>query len=1044
MCLGFDVAVVNKFNDSLRVRFCRLISFCSLIFIVCFRYENILRKEGQLTSKLSYTASQFYLEAAAKYSRTHNSSQMMEMLSHLDTEDQLLFLKTHKHFSEAADLLKRDGRNEDAAKLMKQHGFVLEAAKLTNQKDFRASCLLAAARLSMAGFYKLEDVKAVLREAIELYEETNQKAGGAEATYLMGRIEKDFPVLKKAFHMFLDVNHNAGAVEALFHATHCKEESETILSIASDGLEALLNLVKAFQKARSNAEREMVKSCFEYYGIELDKKNCQVSQNEAGCILELLSDNSSLREKKAGDQFIVGLEEVKWALNKHLWNRLLAITRHLHQINFPSICLKFLAGLKCEEEACGDFHGVLSRHEIRSIFHGKMHLAAINGLLLEAKRVFPKDLLHDSHAIDDLLTADKYALCKSLIGALFPKHFHLRMVSNNPVACRRILCCNPRTFRLCRTALREYVRFEFKNETAQNRRESTDLWLRTMQVLAWTASYPEEFEKLLFKEEDEYNRELKLLEVRVGRRPKGVEGRYGMLIPDKYADNVDSTHLCFFRLLQDSLDQLYVRRNPEECKRLFYRFMNVLVKKCIDPLIPSIGNTVALLEFQFILCCTVLMRLCKGMTLCLPKSYIALIHYWVFLFRRGDQHRDVTFSIIQEYRPDDVRKAIQKFKFHLMYLADVLCGYENFNVLLDAFSDPDFIVSGEAERTVVLCLVMLVNADHVLNYKYKDVLAAHFHTIRETLLDMKKECPSKVPERLLKIVDLMSGASDVKTVVAGLRELLVCRDEEYLADCSWRWDPKVTRNYRGGDNKVLRGIYYKDADLDRFAGLSQADYFEDPGIDLDEDIYHEERTDPLANIASVRQQKQQQKAFARQKLECLFLFVCFWVRWKKVLCSKPEPATVPLGIFKRADIDPTQCDLCGAKFLPRSEMEDSENEPTEATAATEINWEENVERDENAAAVITYDSHIILDEHKRNHALYMKYFEFFRTKVEPLIYHGKNMVENIAENVLIRGHFESSEQSNFQQRKIQESVKKISDAVEDIYRRKAWADGKTV
>ncbi|XP_066484289.1 TPR and ankyrin repeat-containing protein 1 isoform X2 [Tiliqua scincoides] len=1010
------------------------------------RYEKILRKERQLTSKLSYTASQFYLEAAAKYWRTNKISQMMQMLSHLDTEDQLVFLKAHKQFSEAADLLKRDGRNEEAAKLMKQHGFVLEAAQLTNQKDFRASCLLAAARLNMAGFYKLENLRAILKEAAELYEETNQKSGSAEATYLMGVLEKDFNVLKKAFYMFLEVNHIAGAVEALFQATHCEEESEVILSVTSDGIEALLNLVKAFQKAYSNAQREMVKSCFEYFGIVLiDTKNCQVSQNEAGCDLDFFFDNLSPREKRTSDQFVVGLEEVKFALNKHLLNRLVAITCHLHQLSFPNICLKFLAGLKCEDRACGDFHGVLPRHEIKSVFRCKMHLAAINGLLLEAKQVFPKELLHESNAIDDMLTADKYALCKSLIDVLFPKHFHLRMVSNNPVSCRQILCCSHRTFKLCRMVLREYIRFQFNNETARGRRESTDLWLKTILVFSWTCSYPEEFEKLVFREEEEFDRELKLL----GGRPKGIEGRYGMLIPDKYSENVESTHLCFIRLLQYSLDQLYVHRNLEECKFLFFRFMNVLVKKCIDPLIPSIGNTVALLEFQFILYCTVLMRLCKNMTLCLPKSYIALLHYWEFLFRRGDQYRDITFSIIQEYRPEDVRRAIKRFKFHLMYLADVLCGYEQFNVLLDAFGDHDFITSGEAERTVVLCLVMLVNADQVLSYKYKEILAVHFPTIRETLLGMRKECPSKVPERLLKIVDLMSEASDVKTVVTGLKELLFCRDEEYLADCCWRWDPKATRNYWGGDNKGVRGIYYKDADLDRFAYLNQAEYFEDPEIDFENDIYIEERKDPLASIASIRQQKQQQKAFAKRKLEHLFLFVYFWVRWKKMSCSKPEPAEVASGIFKRADIDQTQCDLCGVKFLQRSETfiaqtEDSEKEPTEATTPTEADWEENVEKNENAATVITYDTHIILDEHKRKYVSYLKYSEFFRNRVEPLIHHGRNMIENIAENFLLKSHFASSEQSNLQQRKIQEAIKKISDAVEDIYKRKAWADAEEI
>ncbi|XP_063160160.1 TPR and ankyrin repeat-containing protein 1 [Candoia aspera] len=1001
------------------------------------RYEKILQKENQPAFKLSYTADQFYLEAAAKCLRGNNISKMMEMLSHLDTEDQLAFLKAHKHIHEAADLLKREGRDEEAAKLMKQHGFFLEAAKLTNQMDFQASCLLAAARLSVAGFVKLGDVKAILSDSLELFEQTNQKSGSAEAIYLMGVITKDFAKLKVAFDTFVHMNHSAGAVEALFQATRCETENEAILQMTVRGIEVLLKLVKAFQKAGTNAEREMVKSCNEYFGIiPIDGKFCQVSPKEAGCILEFLPEDNTVRENKTSDQVKVSLKEVKTLLNKHLLNRLMAIIRHLFELSFPSICMKFTAGLKCEDGTCKDFHKVLARYEIKSIFQCKMHLAAINGLLLEAEQLFSKDLFHESSDIDELLTADKYALCKSLINTVFPKHFHLRMVSENPLTCREILSYEVTSS--CNTVLRECIKFEFKNETAGNRRESTDLWLRAMQVFALTSCYHTEFERLLFKEEDEYNKELE--DSRKGRS-KGIEGKHGMLMPDKYAQNAVGTHLCFIRLLQNSMDQLYVHRNLEQCRWLFYRFMNVLVKRRIHPLIPSIGNTVTLLEFQFVLGCATLMRLCKNMTLCLPESYIALFHYWDFLFTRGVR-RNYIFSIIQEYKPEDPKQAVWKFKMHLKHLANVLCGYEHehFNVLQDAFCDPDFIMSGEAERTVVLCLVMLVNADQVLSRKHKDILAEQFPTIKECLREMKNKCPSKVPERLFKTVNLMSEASNVNEVVEGLKELLFCRDKEFLADCSWRWDPRSAR-----DNKEVRGIYYEVADLDRFAYRSQADYFEDPEIDLEKDIDAEDREDPLNSIAS----KRQRKASAKKKLQCLFLFVRCCVWWKRISGPKPESLEMALGIFKKADIDSTQCDLCGVKFLPSpanfvSQVEHTEELLKEIVSPTETDWEEVMEINQKVAAGTTCESHVTLVGHKNKVSSYRRYFEFFKNEMEPLICKGINIVERIGENACIRGDFGSKEHSELVQRKIQSTIKKISDTVEDIYKRKAWADAKEI
>ncbi|KFQ17189.1 TPR and ankyrin repeat-containing protein 1, partial [Merops nubicus] len=106
------------------------------------RYELLLTTKGQMASKLSCTANQLYLEAAAKYLSMNRREEMMQVLSKLDVEDQLEFLKSRGCLHQTAALLKREGRREEAAKLMKQHGFALEAAGLTALREFRASCLL--------------------------------------------------------------------------------------------------------------------------------------------------------------------------------------------------------------------------------------------------------------------------------------------------------------------------------------------------------------------------------------------------------------------------------------------------------------------------------------------------------------------------------------------------------------------------------------------------------------------------------------------------------------------------------------------------------------------------------------------------------------------------------------------------------------------------------------------------------------------------------------------------------------------------------------
>nr|XP_035134456.1 TPR and ankyrin repeat-containing protein 1 isoform X1 [Callithrix jacchus] len=1013
------------------------------------KYEEMLKTKTLPISKLSYSASQFYLEAAAKYLSANKMKEMMAVLSKLDTEDQLVFLKSRKRLAEAADLLNREGRREEAALLMKQHGCLLEAARLTADKDFQASCLLGAARLNVARDSDIEHTKDILREALDLCYQTGQLSGIAEAHFLQGVILRDFQKLRDAFFKFDTLNHSAGVVEALYEAaSHCEAESEKVLALAPGGLEILLNLVRALKRVTNNAEKEMVKSCFEFFGIsQVDAKYCQIAQNDPGPILRIIFDlDLNLREKKTKDHFLIMTDQVKLALNKHLLGRLCQITQSLLGKTYRGVCMRFIVGLKCEDENCEHFHRPVRRCEAKCLVQSKMNLVAINGLLLEAKKVFPKILAEELKEIDYILSTDTY--CRSILDVLFPKHFHQRVLSENPMACKEILQPNYKSFRSYRLALKEYIHFLFENESARSRRESTDLWLSAMQAFLLSSSYPEEFEKLLHQEEDSYNRELKALQSEKdergrgrGSRIKGVEGKSGMLAPNKDDGNMDKTHLCFIRLLENSIDQFYVHRNPEDYKWLFFRFMNVLIKRCKEPLIPSIGNTVALLEFQFIHCGVVLARLRKNVILCLPKSYIALLHYWEFLFSKKDKELGDVFSIIQDYKPKDVTRAIQDFRFHLSYLAKVLCGCENvnFNVLLDAFSEIDYVVSGEAERTLVLCLVMLVNAEEVLQPYCKPLLYGHFQEIESRLQLMSRACPGQVPERLLKVVRRVLVAVNVKSVAEALQDLLFERDEEYLMDCDWRWDPVHTKG------SMVRGLYYEEVRLNRLLCLEPVDYFAEPECDFGQDemdeLALEDRDHVLATILS----QKQRKASIQRKLRRACLVVSLCISWRRRVGTQMErvreEAREPgAGNFKKADVDRTQCDLCGVKFTRGPENYFSSSKAFEGAASevavlsgAELEGKECQERNSES-----YEQHIHLEHHQRQQVAYQKYSEFFHEKVDPAIDEGKLVVQDIEQSVWIHSHVGSKEHSHMLQRKVQEHIKRVSDMVEDLYRRKAW------
>nr|XP_058146756.1 TPR and ankyrin repeat-containing protein 1 isoform X2 [Dasypus novemcinctus] len=1021
------------------------------------KYEVMLKAKSLPISKLSYSASQFYLEAAAKYLSANKIKEMMAVLSKLDIEDQLVFLKCRKRLAEAADLLNREGRREEAALLMKQNGCLLEAARLTADKDFQAVCLLGAARFNVARNSDLEDTKAILREALELCYQTRQLSGIAEAHFLQGLLLRDFQNLRQAFFKFDSLNHLAGMVEALYQAaSQCEVEPEKVLALAPRGLEVLLNLVKALKSVTNNAEKEMVKSCFEFFEIsQVDAKYCQIAQNDPGPILRIIVDlDLNLREKKTKDHFLIMTDQVKLALHKHLLSRLCQITQSLLGNTYPGVCMRYIVGLKCEDENCEHFHRPLRRCEAKCLVQSKMHLVAINGLLLEAKKVFPENLAEELEKIDCILSTDGYGLCKSFLNALFPKHFHQRVLSENPMACKEILKANYKSLRFCRLALKEYVYFLFQNERARSRRESTDLWLSAMQAFLLSSNYPEEFEKLLHQEEEDYNRELKALECEKeergsgqGSRMKGVEGKFGMLVPNKDDSSLEKTHLCFIRLLENCIHQLYVYRNPEDYKRLFFRFMNVLVKRCKEPLIPSIGNAVALLEFQFVHCGVVVARLWRNTILCLPKSYIALLHYWEFLFSKKDKELGDIFSIIQEYKPQDVTGAAQDFRFHLSYLVKVLCGHENenFNVILDAFGEIDYVLSGEAERTLVLCLVMLVNAKQVLQPFCKSLLYRHFQEIETRLHLMSLDYPDQVPERLLKVVRRVSMAVNVKSVAEALQDLLFERDEEFLMDCYWRWDTTHTKG------SLVRGLYHEEVKLNRLLSADSVDFFAEPECEFHQDEMDElvlEDRDHL--LAAILFQKQW-KASIQRKLKRVCLVVSLCISWRRRVSVLPESFREETrepraGNFKKADVDRTQCDLCGVKFICGPENYFSPSKAckgavSEAVALFQAELEEKEGRKRNCES---YEQHICLEGHQKQLVAYQKYSKFFLEKVDPAIDEGKLVVQDIEQSMWIHGHLGLKEHSHMLQRKVQENIKKVLDMVEDLYRWKAWTGAEEV
>ncbi|XP_072009320.1 TPR and ankyrin repeat-containing protein 1 [Engystomops pustulosus] len=975
-------------------------------------------------ASLQFRERKFYLEAAADFFKQNKPKKMCEMLSQLNVEDQLVFLKNRKCWKEAADLLQSKNRSEEAASLLREQGMLLEAADLTTRKEYRGLCLLAASRHIIANG---REPGTVLSEALQLLHETNQNIDAAEAILFQGMLEKDLEKIRASFFSFKTFSHHAGVVEALFQASICDESDPSLLTLASYGIESLIILIKALKETKSNADKETVKTCLEFYGVvQSDEQNCFILQHEGP---RLSNIQAKVDEKETE------LKDVKFMLQKHFLKLLLEISGKVFVNVYPDICSRYIVGLECTDEKCIGLHQPLQFSDLRKILESKKKLITICGLLFDAKNLSEEY----SKELNEIVSLHGERCCNSLLSIVFSKHFHLRILSENPKMCRDVLLKftvpgKDYLYKLAQSLL---------GKDKKQSRESCDLWLKIMQVCSMVSRYPDGLQRFLEEEERQFERDYQIQKrydsQGDGSRKKYLEGRYGMLKPDTMTDSPKMTHIHFFRLLQTSLQQLYQQRNPDGCKRYFFRFMNFLVKKCVLPLIPNIANTLMLLEFQFMLCCAVLMRFGKDTKVVLPKSYISVLHYWEYMFGNKGSVKD-TYSILWEYKPKDIGQLTRHFRHHISYLAKVLSGEEKeeFNVLVDAFSDIDYISSGEAERTLVFWLVMMVNLNGVVPEWAKPTLSKHLPEVQSRLDTLRSQFPSKVPGRLIDVVNKLGTVVKTEDLVFILQELLAHRDDEHLVECSWRWDLTYGRGQ-------VRGIYFDDKF--RFKKLSYVHHsmhdMKASSMGNEQEDFEEEKIDLVAAVAA-----DVHKQMAVRQLNKIFLVVCIYVKWKKAYrrmqnCHLEE--SVP-DHFKIANVDRTQCDLCGVKFLQARTLTSHKLEPSQgeidedledvSSPAVEAVFSDLQGMDEK------YEDHIELEKHEQKINEYQNYLQFFKHHVHPKICEGKSVIQTMGQISGKKGS--SREECHVEKTKIENNIKVLLDLVEDIYEKKIWIEAKNV
>ncbi|MBN3300841.1 TRNK1 protein, partial [Amia calva] len=972
---------------------------------------DVLERCDQQQAKLPYSKNYLYLETAAKYHKQKNLAKMEATLSKLPLDDRLAFFKQNGYLSQAADVLKYLGREEEAAILMREHGYLNKAAGLSNNVEFRAECLLADARLSVQ-FWEMElddsqkeKASKVLEEAMMMFKKTQMSYGEAEVTLLKGFLNKDIEMVSMAFHWFLEERHPAGALEALCSLLEHPLYQVSQLRHYLACIEMLLKLAKALEKPENNEEKEMVKSCFDFCGIiQVEANQCRIPKKEGGRVLRFMFEcDPDLKDKVISENtsYWLSTTDMKYVLKRQLLRKLCHCAEKIiaQAQAFPDVCLKHVCGLECKMENCTDLHRPLQKYEVKCAFHSKVYLTALNGMLLQAKLLFKDCFLPESEDLQHILTGDEYAFCKSLIRTVFPGHFHQRAISNNKGTCQEVLKLMQNVpFESYKWVLRQYISKRINDEEIVIRRESTDLWLEATKVYILSSDFPGKLESMLSKEEQQFQQDLR---ANAQWKGKAVAGSRGML-PVRKGSKI---HFHFFKLFVLMIQDLY--DNPQQCIHTFYRFLNVPVTKCIDHMIPDIGNTLMLVEFQFVLSCAFLMHNCRTMIVCFPKSYIALLNFWSFMLTQKP-----LISVVNSFKPRDSVIFIRKIRNHLVYLAKVMCGYvnEDFNVLVDAFSDSSYTASGEAERTAVLCMVMLVNVGHVLDSKCEPFLRDNFMRAEEEL--KKIEDPAQIPKRLIEVVKTVNGARNMKEVVGVLQELLKERDDEYLIDCQWDYS--------------LKDIFFQNVRVSRFnyilnpIPVSRA-VDRGPVNAFEEDL--QESEDLLKALQAQRHRDNWREAIRKVILLGRTIAI-MQDKTREVQSREMAPKN-----FIKADIDRTQCDLCGVKFRKALRKPSEEDDEGHGQAV----------EDNDTCFKDDYQVHLSSEEHRSKQDSYENYLRCFAEQADSLISNCKEVLASLEAR---KGFLFAREQSRVVEGKLKSSLQNTTASMERIYKNKDWDSGK--
>ena len=851
---------------------------------------------------------------------------MEEVLQHLPSiTDRIAFLKKRGCLIEAARALEDDGRRDEAARLLRDTGRFEEAVKYSNDPKFAADCLMAQARATM----EREDTPAILQRCLEKYQHCHDINGQAEASLMLGTLQKDFQKLQEAGRLFDKCKNCCGEAESvaeLLVATRYEPPKNYRQWMAVRALERLLRLVTLLFRPSAElkmAEQHETSRCEEYFGLfktdVAHKKRffCQCGGRFAKVDPEFIKGNTSNTEA------MIDTAEARLSIGRFLINFSVNLVTKIRRmlettLSRNSVCRNLVEGTPCDNSSCAYQHQDSGEH-FSNRFHALFHLMYLESVV----ESFILEMISNQHRQDasplELKEFQEFRCCQQFYNFLFPssgyREYHLtlqhvRSLRRTNAVTKRIL---------------QFANVSWKEIAEEKRRSDTDNFLKVSSCLQLIDS-SHVMVRYICQEEKEFQKK--------ARKPTSHQLAQNGMVGPAESGRFES----YLQWWEDGKKRLYVYGNVENAAHLIIKRFLTLTAKRSRMIYPSIANTVMILEHQLISCLALYCRICTEhrYPVCLPASYLTMVRFWDN-FRPGVEKGTFTLyeaverNVIQEPNKGRLSRAACSLLSHMVKLT---CGEvdPSFDVLGDALSSedtPSYCNSGEAERTLVLFLTMLCNCGKGISTSLDGAM------LRKILkINPSPHLASRI-NTVLEEIQKAKGCCDVvlilKTFLQGRGERLY--DLRWHNGRLWQDGPSNPASYSKSfqsDVSLIREELqrehqqdnsFRDTETETEGGdqnaddLDTAEDLDNMGVEHTEEELQEREKAHLEMTVTAMQKWYRKKKFIEK-----IIFLAEVLRQRKLrrLESIEEQTRSSSNVlkqhFSQFKVDSSGCGICGTNF----------------------------------------------------------------------------------------------------------------------------------